>query len=418
LADYTRKSCYELHSGILALMKEISIYLHIPFCRHRCAYCDFNTYAGIESHIPAYIQAICLEIRYSGNTAGSRLPAHTVFFGGGTPSLLPDTYIRQIIDEIGEHYVLLDDAEITLEANPGTLTPGYLRSIRRCGINRLSLGMQSVRPFELKQLERQHDMLDVIQSVKWARDAGFDNLNIDLIFGLPDQTLENWQDSLVQAVNLNPEHLAIYSLILEDGTSMKRWVDRGLINMPDEDIAADIYEWTSDYLAGLGYVHYEISNWARYDGDRNLICCRHNLQYWRMKPYLGFGAGAHGFIDGVHTSNIASPFDYVNAFSDQHVGNDHANYPVTPATAGIETVTRRTEMGEVMLMGLRLVEEGVSLQEFKNRFGVSIWDMYRREIEGLQKRGLVEVVEDQGERIRLTADGRLLGNQVFVEFVD
>ena len=191
MADYTRKSCYELHSGILALMKEISIYLHIPFCRHRCAYCDFNTYAGIESHIPAYIQAICLEIRYSGNTAGSRLPAHTVFFGGGTPSLLPDTYIRQIIDEIGEHFVLLDDAEITLEANPGTLTPGYLRRIRRYSINRLSLGMQSVRPVELKQLKRQHDMLDVIQSVKWARDAGFDNLNIDLIFGLPDQTLEN-----------------------------------------------------------------------------------------------------------------------------------------------------------------------------------------------------------------------------------
>ena len=346
------------------------------------------------------------------------MPAHTVFFGGGTPSLLPDTYIRQIIDEIGEHFVLLDDAEITLEANPGTLTPGYLRRIRRYGINRLSLGMQSVRPVELKQLERQHDMLDVIQSVKWARDAGFDNLNIDLIFGLPDQTLENWQDSLVQAANLNPEHLAIYSLILEDGTPMKRWVDRGLINMPDEDIAADIYEWTSDYLAGIGYVHYEISNWARYDGDRNLMCCRHNLQYWRMKPYLGFGSGAHGFIDGVHTSNIASPFDYVNAFSDQLAGNDHANYSVTPATAGIETVTRRTEMGEVMLMGLRLVEEGVSLQEFMNRFGVSIWDMYRREIESLQKRGLVEVVEDQGERIRLTADGRLLGNLVFVEFVD
>lgn len=398
-------------------MKEISIYLHIPFCRHRCAYCDFNTYAGIESHIPAYIHALCQEIRYSGNTAGRQLPVCSIFFGGGTPSLLPDTYIKQIMDEIHEHYNLREDAEITLEANPGTLTPGYLRKIRRCGINRLSLGMQSVRPVELKQLERQHDMFDVIQSVKWVRDAGFDNLNIDLIFGLPNQTLANWQDSLVQAANLKPEHLAIYSLILEEGTPMKRWVERGLMNMPDEDIAADMYEWTSDYLAGLGYVHYEISNWARYDGDRNLLSCRHNLQYWRMNPFLGYGAGAHGFIEGVHISNIASPFDYVNAFTDRSAGIDRGTYPVTPATAAIEPVTRRTEMGEVMLMGLRLVDEGVSLQEFENRFGVSIWDMYRRQIASLQNRGLVEVVENQGERIRLTADGRLLGNQVFVEFV-
>lgn len=351
-------------------------------------------------------------------TAGGRLPVQTVFFGGGTPSLLQEQYIQEIIAELNSGFDLSGNAEITLEANPGTLSADYLRKIRLLGINRLSLGVQSARSVELKQLEREHSMLDVIQSVKWARQAGFDNLNFDLIFGLPDQALTSWQESLIQAVNLKPEHLAIYSLILEDGTPLKRWVESGIVNMPDEDIAADMYEWTSEYLAGLGYIQYEISNWAGYDSTGNLLSCRHNLQYWRMGSYLGFGAGAHGYLEGFHTSNIALPFDYINALSPQSDLTIHQSFPWTPANAVIEPVTTRTEMSEVILMGLRLVKEGVSSKEFKNRFGVSIWDVYKRQIENLEDRGLVEVVDDQGERIRLTAKGRLLGNQVFVEFVE
>ncbi len=328
------------------------------------------------------------------------------------------SYVKEIVAEINAGFDLRENVEITLEANPGTVSADYLRTIRQLGINRLSLGMQSARAVELMQLERQHDMLDVIKSVNWARAAGFDNINLDLIFGVPDQTLTNWQYNLGQAVNLDPEHLAIYSLILEEGTPMKRWVDYGLVNTPDEDIAAEMYEWTSEYLAGLGYIHYEISNWARYDGNRNLLSCRHNLQYWRMGPYLGFGAGAHGFVHGFHTSNIALPFDYITALSGQVVENIREEYPRTPATHVIETVSQRTEMGEVMLMGLRLVANGVSVQEFENRFGVSIWEVYKRQLDSLVKRGLIQIIEERGEMIRLTENGRLLGNQVFIEFVD
>ena len=277
-------------------MQPHSIYLHIPFCQHRCSYCDFNTYAGLENLISAYAQALQHEIKYVAATLDAKLPVHTIFFGGGTPSLLPAEYLANILKTLRTSFNVFPDAEISLEANPGTLSAAYLTELRNLGINRLSLGMQSAHPDELKFLERIHDYMDVVDAVTWARQAGFDNLSLDLIFGLPEQQTQTWVDSLQRALALAPEHFSLYALTLEHGTPLGSWAARGLIPEPDPDRAADMYELATEMLAQAGYAQYEISNWARENHE-----CRHNVQYWRNQPYLGLGAGAHGFVNGMRT---------------------------------------------------------------------------------------------------------------------
>jgi oxygen-independent coproporphyrinogen-3 oxidase len=220
------------------LMPVYSLYLHIPFCQHRCCYCDFNTYAGQDDLIPAYVEGLCREIEQAAMAAGERLPVHTVFFGGGTPSLLPPHALERILRALSDHFDVRAGSEITLEANPGTLSQDYLRALHGLGIDRLSLGMQSAHPAELELLERGHDYGDVIRAVQWARGAGFENLSLDLIFGLPYQAMQTWQRSLELAVNLAPEHLSLYALTLEHGTPMQRWTSKGLLSEPDADLAA------------------------------------------------------------------------------------------------------------------------------------------------------------------------------------
>jgi coproporphyrinogen III oxidase-like Fe-S oxidoreductase len=214
----------------------LSLYLHIPFCRHRCGYCDFNTYAGIENIIPDYISALAAEIRWMGVWNVDRLPVHTVYFGGGTPSLLPAAGIQRILQEVSDNFQLSDNAEVSLEANPGTLSLDYLKDLRKLGINRLSLGMQSAHPGELALLEREHSYLDVINSFTWARKASFDNINLDLIFGLPEQAAGTWKRSLELGLGLHPEHFSLYSLTLEHGTPFGSWSAKGLISQPDPDL--------------------------------------------------------------------------------------------------------------------------------------------------------------------------------------
>ena len=289
-----------------------SLYFHIPFCVHRCAYCDFNTYAGQEAFIPAYVEALVREIEAVAASAPDRLPVHTIFFGGGTPSLLSPEHFERILGAIRKNFDLkpiIDERsvvtnsvvppEISLEANPGTVSLASLKGLRKAGFNRISFGVQSSHPEELRLLERIHDFFDVIESVKEARQAGFENLNLDLIYGLPQQTLERWQESLKRAVGLNPEHLSLYALTIEHDTPFGRWMAQGLMPLPDPDAAADMYEWASQYLQAQGYEQYEISNWARPGYP-----CRHNLQYWRNEPYLGFGAGAHGCAANLRIANI------------------------------------------------------------------------------------------------------------------
>jgi oxygen-independent coproporphyrinogen-3 oxidase len=392
-----------------------SIYFHIPFCKQRCSYCDFNTYTGIESLIPSYMQALRKELKYVALSVPERLPVHTVFFGGGTPSILPAVEFEKVFYIIKEFYNLARDAEVTIEANPGTLSLAYLQDLRSIGVNRLSLGMQSSQPGDLRLLGRQHDFSAVVNSVAWARQAGLKNLNVDLIFGIPGQSLESWIETLQLAINLSPEHLSLYSLTLEHTTPLENWVARGLVTAPDDDLAAEMYERAGEMLDKAGYVQYEISNWARLNEQMNPFSCLHNLQYWRFNPYLGFGAGAHGYANHTRTANVLAPATFIErlnlAYLDAELG-----FPASPAAEEILAVDRQQAIGEYMMMGLRLVQEGVSGQDFQERFASTLEDEFGSVIAKLKKKGLLEYLQDT-QVLRLTSRGRLLGNQVFCEFI-
>jgi putative oxygen-independent coproporphyrinogen III oxidase len=414
-------------------MVPYSIYLHIPFCTHRCGYCDFNTYAGIETHIPDYVSALCSEIGWTAASAGEKLPAHTIFFGGGTPSLLPAGEVERILTALQTAFDLQPGLELSLEANPGTLTKTYLHDLRSLGVNRLSLGVQSANPGELRLLERIHTYPEAIQGVAWARQAGFDNLSLDLIFGLPEQTLATWQNTLQLALGLNPEHFSLYALTIEHDTPFGRWSQRGLLSPPDPDLAADMYEWASEKLSINGYGQYEISNWAGHrpplpnTSPTPAYACRHNLQYWRNLPYLGFGAGAHGYAAGCRTENVLSPLKYIALLKASRHGTDEPalqapnledGFPRTPATQAIHPIDRQTEIGETMMMGLRLTQEGASQLKFTLRFGQSLEEIFGVQIGRLENLGLLEWADYDDEKVlRLTQKGRLLGNQVFMEFI-
>jgi len=389
----------------------LSLYVHIPFCRRRCGYCDFNTYAGMESWIAPYSAALKQEITEVALATGARLPVGTVFWGGGTPSLLPIEQIALIQNAYSQYYALLSDVEITLEANPGTVSLSWLTELRRLGFNRLSFGMQSANPDELRLLDRAHAPQDVQSAVAWSRQAGFDNLNLDLIYGLPNQRLSDWQNTLSAALQLEPEHLSLYSLIVEPGTPLAAQVESGRLPPPDDDLAADMMDLAAEVLSAAGFVQYEISNFAR--GLEH--SCHHNLQYWRNLPYLGFGAGAHGSAAGWRTANLASIPAYLNALT---ASPEWPAYPFSLANAERNPIDRWTEVQETLMVGLRLTHEGVSLKGFANRFGVDLIALFGATIDRLQAQGLLEWAElEFGKALRLTSHGRLLGNQVFAAFI-
>lgn len=394
-------------------MTETSLYLHIPFCAQRCAYCDFNTYARQEALIPAYIEALLREIETFAALQPQPVPAHSIFFGGGTPSLVPTRHLSAVMDRLRQAFTLTDNLEATLEANPGTVSAQSLTEMRAAGLNRLSFGVQSANPAELRMLERAHDFFDVVQSVKWARQAGFERLNLDLIYGLPEQNLASWQNSVKRISDLGPDHLSIYGLTIEDGTPFGRWAARGLLPIPDPDLAAEMYEWAAEYLASSGYAQYEISNWAL-PGQES----RHNLQYWRNLPYFGFGAGAHGSIDGLRYSNVLRPKTYIERFSAARPADkETAPLPAaidSPAIVSRSRPSARESMQETMMLGLRLTDEGVLDEVFRARFGLRIAEAFPREVDDLTRLGLLEW-HDQA--LRLTPHARLIGNQVFIRFV-
>ena len=426
-------------------MTPLSLYLHIPFCRHRCGYCDFNTYAGIETIIPGYITALAAEIRWLSAWNVDKLPLHTVFFGGGTPSLLPAAGIQRILEEVSNSFQLSENVEFSLEANPGTLSLDYLKDLRRLGINRLSIGMQSAHPGELALLEREHSYLDVINSFTWARKSGFDNINLDLIFGLPEQVARTWKRSLDLGLGLHPEHFSLYSLTLEHGTPFGSWSAKGLISQPDPDLAADMYEWACERLAESSYTHYEISNWAKNvtktaRSVTSEFSCQHNLQYWKNLPYLGCGAGAHGYFNGVRTANVLSPYAYIQRMSGSRIDQPKTiekplqidvnsitpdlisshllpEFCGSPAAISSQRIDKQTEMDETMMMGLRLVQEGVSNQVFRDRFGISLDEAYPDQIALLQSQGLVEWGPPDDASLCLARKGILLANRVFLEFI-
>lgn len=416
-------------------MINTSIYLHIPFCKHRCAYCDFNTYAGQEDSIPAYVKALINEIETVSTLKPNPINVHTVFFGGGTPSLLSAPQFDSILRALRAAFTFTADAEISIEANPGTISPDKLNAIRQSGINRISFGVQSANTEELRMLERIHDFFTVIEAVSTARKAGFDNLNLDLIYGLPEQTLTSWQTTLQRIVDLHPEHISAYALTLEHGTPFGRWSSKGLLPLPDPDLAADMYEYAEEFLESNGYVHYEISNWALDRGPRTVdgespttvyrppsFACKNNLQYWHSLPYLAFGAGAHGYANGYRYSNALRIKTYIDRLTNIEERTSNIEFPLSPAAVNQHKQTLKDDMSEYMLNNLRLTNTGVSESDFRLRFGCGLLDVYPKEIEELVRNGLLEYaktseVSETSEVYRLTKRGRLLGNQVFVKFV-
>ena len=384
--------------------------------------------------IPAYVDTLCREIEFVGRGGRPSAPTvHTIFFGGGTPSLLTPKHFESIFKSIHENFSLTDDAEITIEANPGTVSYENLIELRKIGINRISYGVQSANMEELHMLERAHNFFDVIEAVSNARKAGFENLNLDLIYALPEQTLQTWQTTVKRILDLHPEHISAYALTLEHGTPFGRWSSKGLLPLPDPDLAAEMYEWAGETLEANGYLQYEISNWAKdlalSGAERRRsayiepsFACRHNLQYWRGLPYLALGAGAHGYANGYRYSNVLRIKTYIERLNT----NDwslNTIFPLTPATVNQHKQTLQDDMSEFMMTGLRLTQEGVSDTEFQVRFGKSMGDVYGNEIEELLKLGLIEWLKDsplpdgEGLGVRVTQRGRLLGNQVFMRFV-
>ncbi|MBG0787044.1 MAG: radical SAM family heme chaperone HemW [Anaerolineaceae bacterium] len=391
-----------------------SLYIHIPFCKHRCHYCDFITTAGRERELPGYADALSKELRIANNYA-PKITLHSIYFGGGTPSLVPIESFETILAAIRESYSLTQDCEISLEANPGTINAEYLHGLRSLGFNRLSLGVQSTDSFDLKRLDRIHNIQDVITSVTDARRAGFDNINLDLIFGLPWQDLESWRNSLQRAIYLSPEHFSLYSLIIEEGTALYRWHQKGLIEPQDQDLQADMYELAMDMLRSAGYAHYEISNWAKLDAKRDYRC-RHNLQYWLNDPYIGAGAGAQGYFENQRLVNTPRLADYI--FRMQSSEGSNFLFPDTPAIISSEFVDFDTRMNDEMMLGLRLLDQGVNAKEFFMRYGVPLEDKFSAEIERFMDLGLLEWVGSGDiKRIRLTHHGVMVANQVFMAFV-
>ena len=345
----------------------LALYLHIPFCRHRCSYCDFNTYTSLGDLKEAYTNALCRESEQVGQLAGEKRPCPTIFFGGGTPSLMSPAMLEQILQTVRQHFVLADDAEITMEANPGTVDRGYLTAVHDLGINRLSFGVQSAVASELALLEREHDFPAVIAAVADARAAGFTNFSLDLIYGVPGQTLASWEQSLRAALALEPPHISLYCLTIEPGTPMNRWLGNGRIPPPDPDLAADQYELASHLLAEHGLVHYEISNWALPGHE-----CRHNLVYWRNQEYLGLGAGAHGSANGYRYEVVKQPRVYIRRMENVTAGS----FPLSAATAAYHAVDQAEAMSDTIITQLRLLQEGLDLTAFQTRFGHSLDDAF------------------------------------------
>jgi len=392
----------------------IGLYVHIPFCETKCPYCDFNTYAGIEALIPGYMEALEAEVRRWGALLGSTL-VRSVFFGGGTPSYVPARRIAGVAAAYREAFRIEQGAEITLEANPGDVTEAKLAAWLGAGVNRLSMGVQSFDDGLLKLLGRRHDAAQAARAARTARRAGFSNFSLDLMFGLPRQSLEQWTNSVARAVDLSPRHLSLYGLQLEHGTPLEAAVRSGEVPQPDDDLAADMFTAAEEVLAGAGYRHYEISNWAKPGCES-----RHNLIYWRCEPYLGVGPGAHSSLWGLRFANMKSPRGYVQAVN-------KGRSPTGAMDSGaitwmrehgpvesIEETSEATAMAETMMMGLRL-DEGVTESAFSSRFGRGLADVFGDVTTELCDDGLLD--QSHGG-IRLTARGRLLGNQAFRRFIE
>ncbi len=377
---------------------ELGLYLHFPFCISKCPYCDFNSYQLKEDNqISSYISALYQEITaYSQKLKKNSIK--TIYLGGGTPTILSGVQIYNILEFCKDKFTIDKDAEITIEVNPGTLDGEKLRLLIESGINRLSLGAQSFNNIFLKKLGRIHNTQDIIDSYYLAREKGFSNINIDIMFALPEQTTKDLQITLKKAVSLKPDHLSLYNLTIKKGTEYYKKYKRGKLKLPTEDVEYNMYNWAINYLEESGFEHYEIANFAR-PYKRST----HNLIYWQNKPYLGIGAGAYSFIKGYRYMNYENPARYIKEIMSGKLPVDNG-----------EKLSLRKRMIETVILGLR-TKDGVGYKIFKTRFGVSLNDIFPEQIKKLVN---LRLLQKDNYRIKLTKKGVFLANTVFREFVD
>jgi len=374
-----------------------ALFVYIPYCPSICTYCDFNVYARREGEFEAYVDAVVSEIDQVARSIPAPRPAKTLAFGGGTPSHLTAEQLGRIIHAITAHFSFEQGAEWMLEANPGTVDLDKLRALKQMGINRLSLGVQTFDDWRLRSFNRAHTVADAYEAFTFARKAEFENINLDLIYGLPDQTLQDWQATLDQALALGSEHLSLYGLQVEDRTVLQKQIELARVRSPNPDTAAEMYEHAVSRLAAAGYVHYEISNWAKPGFES-----QHNRTYWLDEPYLGFGAGAHSYWRGQRYENVKNPRSYIPALSQGK-----------SVVASREDIRPEMEMAEVMFLGLRL-GEGVTWKRFRDRFGTDAREVFAEPIARLSGWGFLQT-DDAG--MRLTEQGMLVSNQILWRFL-
>lgn len=386
--------------------KQIGLYIHIPFCKQKCSYCDFCSYAEKQDLISKYIKCLLQEIKEVGinnradfeNGKDDLFSIKTIYIGGGTPSLIESKYIVQIMEEIKSNFELDENVEITIEVNPGTVTLEKLEDYNKAGINRLSIGLQSTHEHLLKEIGRIHTYLDFLDTYRFAREAGFENINVDLMIGLPNQTLAEVQDSIEEIVSMEPEHISVYSLILEESTPLFKKVEEGL-ELPDEELERKMYWTVKQTLEANGYNHYEISNFAKQNYES-----KHNLDCWSQKEYIGFGVAAHSYTNGIRYSNIENLEQYIKNYEEDKTEENLIFH---------EKQDMEAMQKEYMLLGLRKID-GVSIQDFKIKFVANPVFLYHDKLEKLVNEDLIEI---DGDQIKLTNKGLDLANIVWEEFV-
>ena len=382
-------------------MRKLGAYIHIPFCKQKCYYCDFVSYSNKEKYFDKYVQALIKEI--NNFTKENEIEIETLYIGGGTPSLINAKYIEKIIDTLKAKKLLTNTKEITIEVNPGTVNEEKLKIYKGLGINRLSIGLQSTDDNMLKQIGRIHCYDEFLNTYQVARKVGFDNINVDLMIGLPNQKISDVKKSLEKIIKLNPkkpEHISVYSLIVEENTPIKKMLNNGSLSLLDEELERNMYWYVKNFLELNGYKHYEISNFAKKGFES-----KHNMDCWNQKEYIGFGVSAHSYIDDVRFGNISSIEEYLK-------NCDNGEFEKNKIIDEVEKDVFSKEQ-EFMLIGLRKIE-GVSIQDFKNKFGENPIFIFKDALNKLVDESLVVVDFDN---IRLTNKGLDFANLVWEEFV-
>lgn len=370
-------------------MKKIGVYIHIPFCKQKCYYCDFVSFAEQEDMQKKYFYILEKEISdfFSKN---KKYEVSTIYIGGGTPSFVDENFIKKVLKLIPKK----NAKEITIEVNPGTVTVEKLEMYKNIGINRLSIGLQSASDILLKQIGRIHNFEDFLNTYKIAEKVGFENINVDLMIGLPNQTIQNIKDSLECIIKLNPKHISVYSLIVEEGTPICKMIEAGSLKLPDEELERNMYWYVKNYLELTGYTHYEISNFALKNYES-----KHNLDCWNQEEYAGFGLAAHSYLNNIRFSNTENLEDYLKDFEKSKIIQEKQD--------------ENAQKQEYMLLGLRKIE-GISIQKFKNKFRENPLFVFRNELNKLVNENLIIVNEDN---IKLTNKGLDLANVVWEEFI-